>query len=282
MIWLIQPIGAGNALRILLSPPSGADRWRLLRRDASDFSGPDDPLAFKVHEGTDKAITDFKGLLNGTPVFYQLYARVGGVWAASGAVRTATPEASMQDLGVDVISLVRDRLEDGFKVYVDRGDIRHDRDFVPVLKSSPQAEEAPLPLVTVHLQNSSMEVRGVGEVAAIDEFDDVADLWLSTEGGFDRVTLTIVCWSLNADLRVIMRKALRAILQANLPVFDAAGLVTPSWSMQDMEDYQTYQAPIFQTICTFDCLAPASVQTTTPAIDEALPFPTAVFPFVQA
>ena len=278
MIWMIQPLAAGNALRILVAPPAGAAAWRLLRRDDDNFVGESDPLAVFVYEGAEKAITDYRGLINGEQVFYRLYSLVDGLWVDSGASVSATPGPTMQDLGVDVISLLRDRLEDGFKVYVDRGDIRHDRDFVPVLKASPQVEEAPLPLVTVHLQNQSAEVRGIGEVSALDQFDEVADLWLSTEGGFDRVTVTIVCWSINSDLRIIMRKALRAILQANLPIFDAAGLVTPSWSMQDMEDYQTYQVPMFQTICTFDCLAPASVQFTTPPIEEALPFPVAIQP----
>lgn len=278
MIWLIQPLAAGTALRILLSPPPGADRWRLLRRDAADFSGEADPLAYVVHEGTDKAITDYKGLLNGAVVYYRLYSRVAGVWQASGVSVPATPGQVMEDLGVDVVQLLRDRIEEGFKPYVDRGDIKHDRSFIPVMKASPQVEEAPLPMVTVHLQNAAPEVRGIGEVSALDEFDDVANLWLSTEGGFDRVSVTIVCWSINSDLRIIMRKALRAILQANLPIFDAAGLVTPSWSMQDMEDYQTYQVPMFQTICSFDCLAPASIQFTTPPIVEAIPVPIAIEP----
>jgi hypothetical protein len=139
--------------------------------------------------------------------------------------------------------------------------------------ASPQVEDTVLPLVTVHLQNQASEVRGVGEVSGLDNYDEEADLWLSVEGGFDRVQVTIAIWALNGDTRKLMRRALRAILQANLPVFDAAGLVTPSWSMQDLEDYQTYAAPMFQTICTFDCLAPASVQSTTPPIVEALALP---------
>lgn len=278
MIWLVQSLSVGNALRILLSPPSNAARWRLLRRDVENFSGPDDPLALRVYEGTEKAVTDFRGLLNAEQVFYQLYILVNGVWSASGPIASGVPGAPLVDLGLDVIDLLRDRLEDGFKVYVDRGEIRHDRGFVPVMKASPQVEEAPLPLVTVHLQNQNAEIRGVGEVSGLDHYDEDADLWLSVEGGFDRVTVTIVCWSINSDLRIIMRKALRAILQGNLSVFDAAGLITPSWSMQDMEDYQTYQVPMFQTICTFDCLAPASVQHTTPPIVEALAVPTMVQP----
>jgi hypothetical protein len=76
-----------------------------------------------------------------------------------------------------------------------------------------------------------------------------------------------------------MRRALRAILQANLPVFDAAGLVTPvvvdagSGGLPDLS-----AAPMFQTVCTFDCLAPASVQSTTPPIVEALALPTVLQP----
>lgn len=275
MIWLIQPLSVGNAVRILIAPPNSAARWKLLRRDADDFSGPDDPLALVVHDGNDKAITDYRGLLNGEQVFYKVYNLVNDVWEDGGPVSTVVPGATMADLGEDVLSLIRDRLEAGFKVYVDRDVIRHDRNFVPVMLASPQVEDVVLPMVTVHLQNQATEVRGVGELSGLDSFDEEANEWLSVEGGFDRVQITIAIWALNADTRKLMRKALRAILQANLPVFDAAGLVTPSWSMQDLEDYQTYAAPMFQTMCTFDCLAPASVQATTPPIVEALALPVA-------
>ncbi|MFL5900878.1 MAG: hypothetical protein ACJ75S_06730 [Solirubrobacterales bacterium] len=278
MIWLIQPLSVGNALRILISPPNSAARWKLLRRDVEDFSGEADPLALVVHEGTDKAVTDFKGLLNGEQVFYKLYLLINGIWEDGGPVASAVPGATMEDLGPDVMTLIRDRLEAGFKVYVERDEIRHDRNFVPVMTSSPQVEDTVFPMVTIHLQNQATEVRGVGEVSGLDSFDEEADLWLSVEGGFDRVQVTIAIWALNGDTRKLMRRALRAILQANLPIFDAAGLVTPSWSMQDLEDYQTYAAPMFQTICTFDCLAPASVQSTTPPIVEALALPTVLQP----
>jgi hypothetical protein len=270
MIWLIQPLAAGNALRVLLAPATGASRWRLLRKDVDAFSGWDDATALVVFDGNDaKAITDVSGLINGEQVFYRLYSLVDAAWVDSGVSVAATPTADMVDLGTDVLELVRSRLEAGFKVYCDRGTLKIDSGFIPVLNASPQVEETPLPIVTVHLQNQGTEVRGIGEMIAVDVFDDDTAEWLSVEGGLDRVQLTIVCWSINSDTRIVMRKALRAILQANLPVWDAAGLVTPSWSMQDLEDYQTYQVPMFQTVCTLDCLAPAAVQTSTPPIVDA-------------
>lgn len=278
MIWLVQPLSAGTALRILIAPPTSAARWKLLRRDVEDFSGEADPLALKVYEGTDKAITDYKGLINGEQVFYKLYLLINGVWEDGGPIATGVPGASMLDLGEDVLGLLRDRVEAGYKVYVDRGELKHPSSYVPVMTASPQVENAPLPLVTVHLQNQATEVRGVGEISGLDQFDEEADEWLSVEGGFDRVQVTIAIWSLNGDERKLMRKMLRAILNANLPIFDAAGFVTPSWSMQDLEDYQTYAAPMFQTICTFDCLAPASIQFTTPPIVDALALPVALQP----
>jgi hypothetical protein len=103
MIWLIQPLSIGNALRILISPPNSAARWKLLRRDVEDFSGEADPLALVVHEGTDKAVTDFRGLLNGEQVFYKLYLLINGVWEDGGAIATAVPGATVADLGPDVL-----------------------------------------------------------------------------------------------------------------------------------------------------------------------------------
>jgi hypothetical protein len=99
MIWLIQPLSVGNALRILISPPNSAARWKLLRRDVEDFSGEADPLALVVYEGTDKAVTDFKGLLNGEQVFYKLYLLINGVWEDGGPIASAVPGATMEDLG---------------------------------------------------------------------------------------------------------------------------------------------------------------------------------------
>lgn len=275
MIILIQPLAAGNALRIALAPPVGAGVVRLLRKDADTFIGEADPGAVIVHEGTERAITDFSGLLNGVAVWYKPYYRVGAAWVTAPSV-SAVPAAGFVDLSIDTLSFIRERLEFGLKSFVDNQTIQHVRGYVPVLKASPQAEDVPMPLVTIHLQNESAEIRAIGEESGVPMFDEDNAEWHSVEGGFDRVEITIGIWSLNSDERITMRRALRAILNANLPVFDAAGMLLCQWSMQDMEDYTTYSSPVFQTICSFSCLAPAAISDTELPIIDVLAFATAL------
>ncbi len=269
MISLIQKVPSGNALRVLLMPPASATRIRLLRKDADTFSGHDDPAAVVVSDGLDKSVTDLSGLINGERVFYRAYYLIGGAWTPT-ATASAVPEATFVDVSVDPMVLVRDRLELGLKVYLDRGVLSHERGFIPVLTASPMIEDVSLPLATVHLAAEAPDIRSVGEVIQEDVFTGTDGLWHSFEGGYSRTDLTIVGWSLNADERITMRNALKAVLMANLPVFDAAGLLLVSWNFTDQEDFQTYAAPVYQAICNFTCYAPSAVESVDPAIRDVV------------
>lgn len=269
MISLVQKIPSGNGLRVLMQPPAAATRIRLLRKESDDFSGWDDADAIVISDGTERCVTDINGLINGVPVFYRAYYQIVGAWAQTSVFR-AVPEATFLDRSVDPMTLVRDRLELGFKVYVDRGQINHDRGFVPVLTASPQIEDVPLPLVTVHLASDSPDLRSLGELNANDVFSGEDGMWHSVEGGYSRTDLTIVAWSLNSDERIVMRNALKAVLMANLSVFDAAGLLMVSWNLSDLEDFQTYGAPVYQAMCRFTCYAPSAVESVDPAIRDVV------------
>lgn len=269
MISLVQKIPSGNGLRVLMQPPAAATRIRLLRKESDDFSGWDDADAIVISDGTERCVTDINGLINGVPVFYRAYYQIVGAWAQTSVFR-AVPEATFLDRSVDPMTLVRDRLELGFKVYVDRGQINHDRGFVPVLTASPQIEDVPLPLVTVHLASDSPDLRSLGELNANDVFSGEDGMWHSVEGGYSRTDLTIVAWSLNSDERIVMRNALKAVLMANLAVFDAAGLLMVSWNLSDLEDFQTYGAPVYQAMCRFTCYAPSAVESVDPAIRDVV------------
>lgn len=269
MISLVQKIPSGNGLRVLLQPPAAATRIRLLRKESDDFTGWDDADALVISDGKDRCITDVSGLINGTPVYYRAYYQIVGAWAQTSSFR-AVPEATFLDRSVDPMTLVRDRLELGLKVYVDRGQISHERGFVPVLTASPQIEDVPLPLATVHLLADAPDLRSLGEVSTNDVFSGEDGMWHSFEGGYSRTDLTIVGWSLNSDERIVMRNALKAVLMANLSVFDAAGLLMVSWNFSDMEDFQTYGAPVYQAICKFTCYAPSAVESVDPAVRDVV------------
>lgn len=272
MISMVQKIPAGNGLRVWMTPPVSAKRIRLLRKESDSFSGVDDPGALRVSDGVEKTVTDVYALYNGIPVYYRAYYLVGSAWVASATV-SATPAATFMDLSVDPLTVVRDRLELGFQVYVQRGSLQHERDYIPVLTASPQIEDVPLPLVTVHLAADAPDLRFIGELVANDVFSGDEGMWHSFEGGFSRTDLTIVCWSLNADERIVMRNALKTVLLANLPVFDAAGLLQVSWSFSDQEDFTTYAAPVYQAMCNFTCYAPSAVESVDPAIRDVVTTP---------
>lgn len=269
MILMVQPLAAGNALRIVLNPPAGTSRIRLLRKvGLGAFAGPGDPDALLIADGMDKAITDYSGLLNGEEVWYCAYYWISGVGWVDTAPKKSIPVASFEPVGPDVLSLVRERLQLGLKVFVDRGELQHERGFIPTLLASPQVEEAPLPLVTVHLANDSPDLRFVGEIIGNDQYDAETGDWRSFEGGYGKTDLTIVAWSLNSDERISLRNAIKAVLQANLPIFDAAGMLLVSWSFSDVEDYERYQVPMYQAVCQFSCYAPSAVEGVDPAIQD--------------
>lgn len=267
MIVLVQPLNIGSAIRVLLKPPSGATRWRLLRKDADDFSGNDDLSALLVHDGAELAVTDIAGLYNGHRVYYRAYYRIGSDWVASNTV-SGVPSAGFVDSSADPLLLVRDRLDFGLSVYVERGLLAHNTGRIPVLTASPLLEQTPLPVVTVHLSSDSSQNQFIGGVMFGDYLDDSSGLWQSGTGWMSRWQLTIVGWSLNADERMALRQAIKAVIAANLEVFDDAGMVEIDVSFSDAEDFQTYSAPIYMTNCTFTCLAPTEISGTSAPIQE--------------
>lgn len=267
MITLVYQLSIGNALRVFLRPPAGATEWRLLRKDTDDFAGPDDAAALRVYQGDEKAITDVAGLYNGMEVFYRAYYRVAGVWQASASAR-GKADATFTDLSADPLVLVRNRLDLGLQVYVDRGQLAHVNGRIPVMTASPLMEETPLPVVTLHVASDASQERFVGDMVGPDWFDADAFDWHSAEGWLSRWQLTIVGWCLNADERIALRNAMKAVLMGNLSVFDAAGMVQIDMQFSDTEDFQSYSAPVYMVNCSLSCFAPSLVDGTDPAIRD--------------
>lgn len=269
MISLIQTVAAGNALRVFLEPPASARRWRLLRKVSSAFLGHDDPDAFAAYEGDDRPVMDSAGLVNGTLYYYRPYYWNGTVWAA-GNVVSATPAATYEGVGADVLSLLRERLDLGLQVEVQRGTLVHDNGHIEVLTAPPATETTVWPLVTVHLQEDAPGDRAIGEFIGGDGFDPDTGLWDETEGWLAKTQIAIMGWSLNPDERIELRQALRRIVIANLPVFEAASIVDVEFSQQDTEDFSSYDAPVYQVLCTFSCTSPVAIKSTVPAVTSVI------------
>lgn len=253
-------------------PPAGTTRIVLLRKDADTFTGWNDPAAYVVMDGMEKSLVDTAGLYNGVTFYYRAYYWNGSVWLASGT-KPATPAATFVDQSVDVVSVVRDRVDLGMQVYIQRGLLSHPMNHIPVMTASPLVEEVPLPVVTLHLASDSSDVRFVGDMIANDVFNGSDGLWHSFDGWFSRVQLTIVAWCMNADERAALRNALKAVLISNMAVFDAAGLMQVDMQFSDLEDFVTYAAPIYQAVCNFTCYAPSAVEGVDPAIRDVLSVP---------
>lgn len=259
MISLIMPLAVGNALTIRLAPPSGASEWRVLRKSSDSFIGHDDLEALTVFEGDYKSFIDDKFLQNGVPQFYKAYYRIGSNWVAS-ETRTGTANASYDDASTDALEVVRDRLTWGLQEEVKRGVLYPSKlGSIPVLIAPPVFEDARWPMVSIHLTSEQPSTRGIGEMIDSDFIDD--DLWSEGEGWLASVQLAIIGWTQNPDERIELRKALRRIIVANLPVFDDHGMVQIEFSQQDVDAVSgEYPANIYQAACQLSCLAPVVVR----------------------
>lgn len=260
MISILQPISVGNAIRIFLTPPTGAVYWRILRKGSDSFTGFNDPDALLVNECSEKTILDTSSLLNNVMAFYKVYYRLSNnTWQAS-ATAFATPAATYLDQTTDVQSFVRDRLEAGLKVEVERGNLINDLGYIQVFTAPPAiTQNMQFPLVSVHLDDESPSERGIGEDFG-DDFDSVGGDIYESEGWLSSVTLSIVGWTLNPNTRIELRKALRRIIIANLPVFDDKGFIHIEFKTQDVDALSgEYNADIYQVMGTFSCMAPVRV-----------------------
>lgn len=266
MITMIQPLPIGNALRLFIQPPSGAVRWKVLRNGNGIFSGHDDASAVVAYEGDAKVALDTAFLQNEVMAFYRPYYTTDGVAWTAGSVASGTPVASYQEYTTDVMSLLRERLEAGLLVEVQRGNLISEFGYVQVYTAAPSLEsDLRMPLVTLHLDSEEPAERGIGEYIGGDHFDAISEEWDEGEGWLARVSIAMIGWSLNADERIELRKALRRIVVANLPVFAAAGFLTVNLSQQDVDAVSgEYPAPLYQVMNTFTCLAPVRVGSRAP------------------
>lgn len=267
MISYLATIDAGNAVQIMLSPPAGATRWRLLRKRTDNIAAADDAGANLVFDGKDTFITDFTALVNGTLYYYRAFYLVSNAWVASDS-RSVTPECAFSDLSPDVLDVVRERLDLGFANYITSGALIHPNNHIPVLLATPAYEDCVFPFVSVHQISQGNDTRFVGEVFAPDEVFTDSDEVGSIDGELTRFQILVIAWSSNGDVRNAMRKALSAVIKSNLPVFEAAGMSLIETHFSDVDDMNTYQIPMYQATCTISCIAPTLLESTGPIVRD--------------
>ena len=261
MISTIQNLYAGNALRLYLEPPTDAVAWRILRKGSDSFTDENDASAVVVYEGDDRVVVDAESLTNDQMAFYRPFYFNGLTWM-SGPTNSGTPTAAYEDHSTDVLEFVRDRLERSLLTEVQRGNLTNELGYIQVYTAPPSLErDLRFPLVTIHLDSEGRGESGIGEDISgdlYDEFDGSVD---QDEGWLANVQLSIIGWSLNSDERIQLRKALRRIVIANLPVFDSRGMIEIDLHQQDVDAVNgEYGAPIYQVMNTFSCMAPVRVR----------------------
>ena len=262
MISQIVPVAVGNALQIFLEPPPDAISWRLLRNESGTFANQEDPAAVCLYRGDDlTCVMDSHCLVNGTSYCYCVFYFDDTEWTPS-AIVSATPGSTYADQSIDVLSVVRDRLDCGLQNEILLGNLSPSSGVIAVLNAPPIFEETSWPVVTVHVTSDSSGERAIGELVFPDEFNAVSSQWSETQGWLARVQLAIVGWSKNPDERIALRKALRKIVIGNLDVFDSAGMIQIDFAQQDIDELSSFPAPVYQAMCTFSCEAPAGVSQT--------------------
>lgn len=272
MISIVQPIHVGNALRLFIEPPAGSVRWKVLRKGSDTFSSHDDLTALVAYEGDERVIVDSAHLQNEVMAFYRpFYTTDGVVWTA-GATASGTPSATYVEKTTDVVGFLRERIEAGLLVECQRGSFATELGYIQVYTASPSLErDLALPLVTVHLENETPSVHAVGQDISGDYFDGIGDAWEESDGWIASVSVTVIGWSLNSDERGEMRRALRRIVLANMPVFADKGWDQVEVSFQDVDAVNgEYPAHIFQVMGTFSCLAPVRVVSDVDSVREVI------------
>lgn len=259
MIDALQPLPVGNAVKLWLSAPSGSHKLRVLRKQTDNISGPTDAQAVVVYEGDDTFVVDFISLKNGTEYYYRSFWFDGEAWTLDDETSsTATPNAINSDPGPDVLSVVRDRLKAGLAADVAANILSGATGAYQVYTAPPEFDSVTFPVATVHLRSEVPLVRSIGEIIAPDSYDLDTGLWADSEGWLARVNLDIIGWVMgNPDERIALRKSMRKVLIGNLPIFDSLGMEQVEFTFTDTEDFESYGSPVYQTVCSFTCLAPA-------------------------
>lgn len=273
MISMIQTLPIGNALRVFLQPTAGAIVWRVLRKGSDAFSGHDDATALIAYEGDEKIFIDTVALTNEVMAFYRAYYSVDGTTWTASATAHATPVAAYADYTTDVMSVVRDRIEAGMLVEIQRGELTSEIGYIQVFTAPPSLErDLRFPLVTIHLESeSSSGERGIGDNISGDEFDPVGFAWIESEGWLATVRLQFIGWSLNSDERINLRKALRRIVIANMAVFSGYGFEQIDFEQSDVDAVSgEFGAPMYQVMNTFTCIAPIRVGASIAAINPTI------------
>lgn len=272
MIAFIEPLPAGNAVRLILTPPPGAAEWRVLRRTTDTISGPNDAGAVVVEDwGRYEALIDDDGLTNGIAQFYRVFYRdaAGAPILPLAPSRSATPAHSARDTSTPVLRVLRKRVEAGLAVAVAEGRLKPRSGSVPLVVA-PMVDpgKITMPVVSIHLDRDSPLDHALADFIATEELLDIG--WDDTHGYLSEVAINLVAVSLNPDERITLGEVLKHILLVNRPVLNAHGIIRPAVTVTHSELQPDQNAvPLYVASCSFTCIAPTTATATASEITDA-------------
>ena len=269
MSLFVQPLASGNAIRLVIAPPTGAVAWRVLRKPGAGqaFHGPADENARSLVDGSDsQALYDIWELTNGSPVSYAVYyLDCNGAWLATVDSQSATPALTNAGDIIDPQSIVRRRLEDGLAAEIARKRLPAPPSGSIQVTTAPfvLADKIAFPNVSVHLDSGSLGTRAIGEISGIGQGigDEV--------GTIAPTRLAVIATSQSQLERVSLRLAMTRVFLANIEVFAGLGLTEIDLSWSEMEDLSEQAAPLFVTAFSFSCSSPLAL-TEPPGVEARL------------
>jgi hypothetical protein len=151
------------------------------------------------------------------------------------------------------------RLEAGLAYELAQGNLTAPSGSIPIFTAPyALADKITFPCVSVHMDDTGPSERFIGEDPGLEFIDENGNI-VETEGWIANFGLTIVGTTNNLDERIALRKALRRIIQANLPIFADAGMILVTFSQTDVDDFQKDNVTLFMSVGKFTCQAPAGV-----------------------
>lgn len=258
-------MAAGNAVRLIIAPPSEAHEWLVLRKTTDTIGGPDDATAVTVADWDNREdILDLTGLVNGTAVFYRAFYRRRDASPVLPHLpsSSATPAYTARDTSADPLRLLRERFEAGLAIAVQQGRL-HPRTGVVPLVMAPFVDPAKttFPMMSMHLESDQPMEHGIGEYIAGHSIDGIgAD---ETEGWLSQIAVNLIAVSLNPDERIELGRVMKHIVAANLEIFSSRGLIRPALTIAHTELLpEANAAPLYLATGSFTCLAASDATAT--------------------
>jgi hypothetical protein len=159
-----------------------------------------------------------------------------------------------------VLAVIRERLDIGLQTEIIAGSLFHDSNRIPVLLATPTFEDTKWPVVTLHVaSDSSSGNQFIGGMSDADFTNEDTGLIEETNGWLSQHQVTIAAWTLNADEGYMLKKVIKRLVIANIPVFEAAGFLNIEVSQMHVDDTQSYPAPVYRVETTLNFLAESSI-----------------------